>query len=53
MIPNNFWFNNTAKMSFPGTPRGHALLLGVRGSGPLTEGHGRPEPTKNTYCHHA
>ena len=25
----NFCFNNIAKKSFPGTPRGHALLLAV------------------------
>ena len=34
IIPNNFCFNNIAKKSVPGTPRGHALLLAVRGSYP-------------------
>ena len=46
IIPNNFCFNNIAKKSFPGTHRGPALLLGVRGSGPHPDGHGHPETTK-------
>ena len=41
IIPNNFCFNNIAKKLFPGTPRGHALLLAVRGSGPQPDGHGQ------------
>ena len=40
IIPINFCFNNIAKKSFPGTPRGHALLLAVRGSGPHPDVHG-------------
>ena len=44
IIPNNFCFNNIAKKLFPGTPRGHALLLAVRGSGPHPDGHGHFAP---------
>ena len=40
IMPYNFCFNNIAKKSFPGTPRGHALLLAVRGSGLRPDGHG-------------
>ena len=44
IIPNNFCLNNIAGKSFPGTPRGHALLLAVRGSGPHPDGHGHFAP---------
>ena len=46
IIPNNFYFNNIAKKSFPGTHQGPALLLGVRGSGPGPgpDGHGHFAP---------
>ncbi len=51
IIPNNFCLNNIAGKSFPGTPRGHALLLAVRGSGPHPDGHGHPETKLNHYFH--
>merc|ERR1712015_226678 len=43
ILPNNLCFNNIAKKSFPGTPRGHVLLLAVRGSAPHPDGHGHPD----------
>ena len=39
IIPNNFCLNNIAGKSFPETPRGHALLLVICGSGPRPDGH--------------
>ena len=44
IIPTKFYFKNIGKKSLPGTPRGHALLLAVQGSGPHPDGHGHFAP---------